>query len=256
MLGNTAHLLAAPDAIQSVPEFVHRVLGEMILNGELRSGEKIQQERIATLLGVSRVPVREALKLLEAEGLVEFRPRRGYIVASLDPGEVREVFEIRMLLEERAVHLGTQKRTSDDVAAVEQAMRAMEEIRGTSPAEIQELAKLNLEFHRRLAEPCGQPLLLQLVTLLRHKVEPYIRVDAVLAGAIASVHREHRAIFRAFRDRDADKIAALTRAHIGHVSDRLVSFLEGERQKGPGKRGAGKAAAGKAEAEKRPARSR
>src|SRR6266436_3427762 len=101
-------------AVKSIPEVVHAHLKTGILSGTFVPGQALKQEEIACRLGVSRAPVREALNQLERERLVVLRPRRCYLVASLDPTEVEEIFHIMMMLEEYAARLATQRRTAKD----------------------------------------------------------------------------------------------------------------------------------------------
>jgi len=121
-LGN---ILEKHDGPVSVPEHAYTVLKNALLEGRLSPGDTLIQEEIAASLGSSRVPIREALKRLEGEGLVVQRPRRGYVVASLNADEAEDVFDVRMLLEERAGFLATQKRTQADVDSVRKAMDEM-----------------------------------------------------------------------------------------------------------------------------------
>ena len=114
---------------KSLPDIVYDHLREEILSGRIGPGEPIRQEHLAARLGVSRAPVREALKALEGEGLIIFRPRRGYLVTALDPDEIEEIFEIRALLEERGGTLAAKFRTQEDIEAVGDLLEQMEAIK-------------------------------------------------------------------------------------------------------------------------------
>ena len=104
-------------------EFVLGELRRLIVTGELKAGEQIKQDALAESLGTSRVPLREALKILEGEGQVAYHPHRGYFVAELSAADLVEVYRIRQLLEDEAVATAIPRLSDGDVAALQQAMR-------------------------------------------------------------------------------------------------------------------------------------
>ena len=105
--------------LNSLPETTYSWLRESIQSGALPPGSELRQERIAKKFGISRVPIREAMSRLQAEGLVELRPRRGFAVKSLDVAQIVEIFELRMVIEEHAMMTATVMRSERDVAEVE-----------------------------------------------------------------------------------------------------------------------------------------
>ncbi len=213
------------ELVQSLPELVREHIREAILCGAYPSGEPLRQEEIARRLGVSRVPVREALKRLESEGLVVLRPRRGYAVASLDPDEIEEIFEIRMILEERAGYLATLERAPADIAALEALLRRMDGLAADTPSNIALWAALNRAFHARLFEPSGRKHLARMAGVLRDSVERYVRVDAGMGGRLGEAQAEHRAIMEAFRAGDARRVGRLSRDHCLHTCRSLIASL-------------------------------
>lgn len=213
----------------SLPETVYLQLRGAILNGVLRPGEMLRQEELARSLGVSRAPLREALPRLEAEGIVVLHPRRGYAVVSLDHDEIREIFELRALIEERAVEAATRLRTDDDVATVLAVLEEMAPVEPSSPEELAHWYDLNFKFHDALVVPSGRRHFRRMITSLRTAVESYIRVEIVLTGDVLQAKDEHEQIARAFAAGDAAKAASLTRMHIEHTADRLLSGLAKDR---------------------------
>lgn len=197
----------------SMPEVVYEQLREEILAGRFRPGEKIPQEEVAKRFGFSRVPVREALRRLESEGLVLLRPQRGYVVASLDLAQIEEIFDIRMMLEERAGYLATLARTPEDVAAVEAILDAMAQMPVRSVEDIPAWSAYNLKFHSRLFLSSRRMHLCRLAATLRDSVEPYIRIDAANSGRIEAADVDHAAMLDAFREGNAERVAALSREH-------------------------------------------
>ncbi|MFB9947446.1 GntR family transcriptional regulator [Rhizobium puerariae] len=218
-------VLGKVDGPVSVPEHAYSVLKNALLGGKLKPGDTLIQEDIASSLGFSRVPVREALKRLEGEGLVVQRPRRGYVVASLDADEVEDVFDVRMLLEERAGYLATQKRTDSDVAAVQEAFKEMLKIQARAKYDREGWGVANRSFHDRLFAPCNRPHLLRMLGQQRDLVTLYVRIGGNIAPDIERTTEDHRRILDAYERQDADEVARLSREHVEHTMTRLVSKL-------------------------------
>ena len=211
--------------LPSLPEIAYRKVRDAILSGEFGAGQALGQEEIALQIGTSRVPLREALKRLEAEGLVIHRPRRGYVVTSLDPEEITDIFDIRMMLEERAGYLATLRATPDDVEAVRERLYAMDGIPTTAPDHILRFVEANREFHDRLYVVSGRPQLCRLMAMLRTNVERYIRIGTLVAGDQTRVKDEHFQIFDAFRRGNAREVGRLCREHCATTRDRLLARL-------------------------------
>lgn len=212
-------------SVRSVPEMVHDYLKDGILSGAFAPGQSLKQEEIASHLGVSRAPVREALNQLEREGLVVLRPRRGYVVASLETDEIESIFHIRMMLEEYAARLATQRRTPEDIATVKGLVDAMDQVLMDSPGNIAKWAALNREFHSAIHRATGQKHLCQVAGNLRDVVEQYVRLDAAIAQNIGEAQKDHRGIVQAFEAGDAELAARLAREHCQHTCDRLLASL-------------------------------
>ena len=119
----------------------------------MQAGQPMRQEEIARQLGVSRLPVREALNRLATEGLVELKPRRGFFVTSLDADEIEDIFDMRALLESRAGKLATERRTLADSDALDTIVRELDSALD-GPIKFELWAELNLRFHTRLYQSC------------------------------------------------------------------------------------------------------
>lgn len=214
--------------LPSLSEIAYQQVRDAILSGTFAAGQPLGQEDLAAQIGTSRVPLREALQRLEAEGLVVLRPRRGYIVTSLDPDEIREIFDIRMLLEERAGYLATLKATPQDVAEVEALLHGMDGMSVTNAEETALFAERNRMFHDRLYASSGRTQLCRLMAVLRTNVERYIRIGARIAGNLDRVRDDHYQIFNAFRRGDAQTVGRLCREHCAATCDRLIARLTQE----------------------------
>ena len=225
-LGDAAHASAVP----SLAEVAYRRVRAAILSGTFAAGQPLGQVEVANQIGTSRVPLREALQRLEAEGLVVLRPRRGYIVTSLDRDEITDIFDIRMILEERAGYLATLRATPSDIADVKARLQAMDGLRVGNAEEAMRFAEHNRAFHERLFAGSGRRQLCRLMDVLRTNVERFIRIGALIAGDMRRVQDEHHRIFEAYRKRDARVVGRLCREHCAATRDRLLDCLSQEAQ--------------------------
>lgn len=225
----------------SLPDLAYEALREAIISGRFDFGQALRQEDIAATFGVSRLPVREALRRLEAEGLVVMRPRRGYYVASFSVEEIEEVFDMRALLEARAAFLGTRRRTEQDVAELEARLLAMEAEAARGPVDPAAFGTANSEFHERLFVTSGRALLCRLLRVLRSSGERYTRMSVGLAREVAESAAEHRAIFAAFSAGNAKAAAEESRRHCENTCRRLLANLSTNRGAAPKRRAAKRA---------------
>lgn len=226
--GRLSGTLAAQ--LPSLSELAYQQVRDAILRGTFAAGQPLGQEEIANQIGTSRVPLREALQRLEVEGLVVLRPRRGYVVTSLDPEEIQDIFDIRMMLEERAGYLATLKATPKDVAEVEELLHAMDGMSVTNADETALFAERNRAFHERLYAGSGRVQLCRLMGVLRTNVERYIRIGARIAGNLDRVRDDHYRIFDAFKRGDAQMVGRLCREHCAATCERLIARLMQENE--------------------------
>jgi DNA-binding GntR family transcriptional regulator len=208
-----------------LPEMIYSRLRHEVLNGDLRPGQLLRQEELAQRFKVSRVPLREAMTRLEAEGLLVLRPRRGYAVMSLDQSDIVEIFELRMVIEEHAGYLAARARTQTDIQAVQHSLEQMENIEPVTPDHYGHWSKCNYEFHSRIIAASRRPRLLRIAGSLRDSVEPYVRIETGITGHVHDASHEHRDLFDAFRAGDADGLAALSKRHVQGTARRLLDGL-------------------------------
>jgi DNA-binding GntR family transcriptional regulator len=211
--------------VSSLPDIVYERLRRGILTGEYPPGHALRQDDLAAKLGTSRVPLREAMRRLESEGLLILRPRRGYAVISLEVDEIREIFELRAEIEAHAGRIAATTRTAQDIARVETALRAMENIPVSTPRQIDKWLDANIVFHERLFASAKRKHLSRITQMLRDLVEPYIRVEVGLTKDVAEAQREHRQMLKALRDGDALHLGELCRQHCEHTATRLIEAL-------------------------------
>jgi DNA-binding GntR family transcriptional regulator len=217
---------ASVEVPRQLPDVIYRWLRERILIGQLVPGSVIRQEMLAQHFGTSRVPIREALSRLQAEGLITLRPRRGFTVTSLDHDEIIEIFELRMVVEEHAVLIATQARSETDVREVEALTELMESLDPAAPHYLSEWSSTNRFFHTRLIQAARRNRLSEIALNLRDAIEPYIRIEANFTGQVRVANVEHRQIFEAFKRKDCETAARLSREHCEGTLKRLLINID------------------------------
>lgn len=207
-------------------EFVLDELRKSIVSGELAPGQPIRQDTIAAGMGVSRVPLREALKTLEAEGQVVYQPHRGYSVAELSLADLLEVYRMRELLESEAASVAAERLTDADLTRITDAGRDVEE--AAENGDLVAMIAANRRFHFALLEPAGMPRLLRVVRTLWDATDAYRAVYYNSGTNRARVRREHEAIISAVEDRRADDLIRLLAEHRDHAVDALRGTIGDE----------------------------
>jgi DNA-binding GntR family transcriptional regulator len=207
-------------------EAVLVALRQAIVSGELKPGEQVRQEALAERFGVSRVPLREALKILEGEGSVAYVPRRGYFVAELSLGDLLEVYRIRELLEAEAVRVGLSRLTGADLVELDDAVGACE--RAGRQGDLAAMTAANRRLHFVLYRAAGMARLERQIRILWDATDVYRSVYYASAGNRAVVEAEHRAILAAVRARDVEAAIALLDQHRAHAVAHLRGLLEAQ----------------------------
>lgn len=213
-------------AYERPPTAQEAVLAELrraIAGGRLQPGQQVVQDSLAEQLGVSRVPLREALKILEGEGAVVYEPRRGYFVAELSLADLEEVYRIRDLLETEAVRVAVPRLDPADLAALE--AHASECARAGAAADLDAMTEANRRLHFGLIEASGMPRLARLARILWDATDVYRTLYYSEGLNRARVDDEHAAIVRAARAGDAERCAELLRAHREHAVEALRGRL-------------------------------
>jgi DNA-binding GntR family transcriptional regulator len=216
------------DEFTRPPTAQEAVLAEMrrlLVTGELAPGTPVRQETVAERLGVSRVPVREALKVLEGEGHVVYLPRRGYVVAELSVEDLTEVYRLRELLEAEAIRVAVPRLDDDTLTALEAAARAVDSAgrRGDLAA----MTASNREFHFLLFDAASMPRLSRTLRQLWDATDVYRSVYFAGSGNRTRVRHDHAELVEALRDRDVRRAVAVQKAHRDHSVVAVTRALEG-----------------------------
>ncbi len=202
----------------STPDDILAQLRSDIVAGRFAPGAPLRQDELASALGVSHIPVREALRRLEAEGLVEIRPRRGAFVAALSGDELQELNEMRVALECCALRLAIPRTSQADLR---KAARVLDKI-DRNPSR---WGELNTEFHRIIFEPAHRPRLLATILSLQRNVERYLHHEAAVVGNFTASQREHRRLLKLIESGRVNDACTLLTDHIIVPGAMLVSHL-------------------------------
>lgn len=218
------HELAANIQQRSTPDLIADALREAILQGIFQEGQSLRQDEIATQFGVSRIPVREALKQLEAEGLVTLHLNRGAMVSVLTDVEAQEICEIRSALEVKAMQLAIPKLKEADLAKAAVILEATDQATDAGT-----LAKLNWEFHATLYATAERPRLLTLIKTLHVNCDRYVRVQLAQTDYQDLSQKEHYQILAACQTQDSKAAIRLLKRHIDTAGEQLVAYLQRKR---------------------------
>ncbi|ABO51474.1 transcriptional regulator, GntR family [Desulforamulus reducens MI-1] len=203
--------------IEAVPhpqirDKVYQQLRQAILDGHIKPGERLVERKLANLLGVSRTPVREALRMLELEGLVAHLPRVGVVVAQVSDMEVLEIYRIRAVLEGLAARMAAEKIKPGQL---EQLINALEQLDGfVTGDDLESLEKAHEEFNDLLYRAADSQRLYAMITTLVEHINRYAKVGYGLPGRIEEANREHRQLVEAIKLGDGSLAERLAREHI------------------------------------------
>lgn len=219
------------DLLQHKPfkEVIFEVLHQRILTGVYSSGEWLRQEEIASQMGVSMTPVREALDLLAASGLAERVPYRGVRVVELSPRDIVEAYGMRLLLECFSVRQAAVRISSSELQHLENLLIGMDDCSCTK--DLSRSRQLNREFHFSIVQAAANSLLLRMYTNVSNAFPDWMLYEAVfhhpelLAESLVEENSEHRALLAALKDHDQDGAVRRAIDHILHIGRQLELHL-------------------------------
>ena len=206
---------------KTMPEVIAERLKESIINGELKGGQQLKQDEIAKSFNVSLIPVREALRILEVQGLVKIFPNKGAIVSEFSVNEVEEIFDIRILLEKGALEYAIDNLDDKDIEYAEYILSKMDDL-----VDEEHLSELNLQFHNVLYNASKKEILLELIRDMHIKVERYMRIYLLNMGYHKTSQDEHYKMLEACRYRDKKLAISLLEQHMEKAKKSLVTFLK------------------------------
>ncbi|MRG84915.1 GntR family transcriptional regulator [Salinibacillus xinjiangensis] len=204
-----------------------RVTNELrraIFQGIFTEGERLIQEEWAERLGVSRMPIREALKQLELEGLVKVEPRKGAIVTPITSHDIQEIYTVRSFLEVLAVEKALPYITKQDEQKLEQLLLKMEGLTITNE-NVKDYIQLNNDFHKLLRERCPWVRVKQQIDMLWLGFLPFSSPN-ILSHCYDQAKDEHRMIFEAVKKREPEMVKLTLRYHIQRNKSSLLSVMD------------------------------
>jgi DNA-binding GntR family transcriptional regulator len=211
--------------IRTLSERVFEIVRERIVTGQLPTDTPLRQDALAAELGVSKIPLREALGRLQQEGLLTSQANRGYMVRALSTDQAEEIYALRLAIEPAAAAYAASRADAPARDAVVQAFERLDRAAGSNLAEV---AICNREFHVALVRPGGRLLTTQLIERLSILAERYVVAHLAPAGRETRAHQEHRGLLDAFLARDGAALERLLAAHIGAtLADLREQFAAG-----------------------------
>jgi DNA-binding GntR family transcriptional regulator len=214
---------------QSLTSAVAERLRDQIIRGQILEGAQLRQDAIAKEFRVSRIPVREALRQLEAEGLISIVQHRGAVVRALSPDDVEELFTIRALLEPELLKLSIPHLTNKDFAQADKTLRTY--VRELKRADhVGAWGQLNWQFHSVLYSRANRPYFMSVLRNINNNGERYTRLQLFLTRGMDLANKEHRRLLELSRQRDVAAACELLRHHILDAGRSLKELLQHRRE--------------------------
>lgn len=195
------------------------VLRRAILKGDFKPGERLVQTDLAESIGVSRMPIREALRQLEIEGLVTLEPHKGAVVRTLEKEDIMEIYELRSVLEPLALKKSMANFSNGDLNALQMYDESMKK-----SADEEEYVELNAAFHQLLSSRCKSPRLLGFIDTIGRGFSQ--DTPQIIRGQIQKSNKEHETILKAILNGDEEKAADSLASHIRRTGDELIDAME------------------------------
>jgi len=195
-----------------IREEVFNMLRDAILSGKLRPGDRLVERELAEQLGVSRTPVREALRKLELENLVTHIPRRGVVVSEISRNDVIEIFNIRSCLEGLAANMAAQKISDDNVDHLRKCVEEMEIAAANGNRE--ELNGLHNHFNQKILDIAGSPRLTQMINSLSDYISRFTKTGYAIPGRPSAANKEHEELVDALAEGNSQRAEEIAELHI------------------------------------------
>ena len=209
-------------------DVVFNTLRQAILKGELKPGERLMEIALAERLGVSRTPIREAMRKLELEGLVVMIPRRGAQVANITEKDLNDVLEVRIALENMAIEKACQNMTEDAMSKLWMAAKTF--VRTTAEGDLVKMAEADVAFHEIIYQASDNRRLIQVLNNLREQIYRY-RVEYLKEEETRNLLvREHEEMTRAIRERDVKNAQRIAYQHIENQRMGIIRSIQTEKE--------------------------
>lgn len=211
------------DNYKPLREIVFETLREAIISATLKPGERLMEIQLAEEMGVSRTPVREAIRKLELEGFVVMVPRKGAYVAGISMKDIADVFEIRAALESLAAGLAAERITEEELEQLERILVKIGEC--VQKNDLGQLIDVDTEFHDTLYKACRNERLVQIVSNLREQIQRARTASLSTPGRMKDALEEHKKIVEAVSERNVELAQQLAREHIENAENTMLDVL-------------------------------
>jgi len=215
-----------PPRRRSLGKYVYETLKEAIVTGELPEGRRVVESRVAAALGISRTPVREAIHMLDREGLLTRTGNTGYAVTALSREEIVETFGIRGILESYAARLAAARHRQRDLRSLEERIETYQ--MHLDAGRLDALSTINTEFHDLLYALSGSPRLVKMINDLRDPIYRFRRIILKRTDLARRSNEDHREMLRLMRERDEEGVERVVREHIRRGRDAVLAEFDEE----------------------------
>ena len=214
------------DEFLPLRDVIFNTLRQAILTGELKPGERLMEIHLANRLGVSRTPIREAIRKLELEGLVTMIPRRGAEVAQITEKSMKDVLEVRRTLDALSAELACERISPEEEEALKKACQNFEEAVKTKDAKI--IAKADVAVHDIIAAATGNQRLIQLINNLAEQMYRYRFEYIKDASQHERIIQEHRVIYESIAKKDKEAASNMAKTHIDNQEKAVIARIRME----------------------------
>lgn len=231
-MATAAPTKSSPIPRQSLAAAVVERLREKILTGELHEGEQLRQDAIANEFQISRIPVREALSHLAAEGLITIYANRGAVVSALSPDEIMQLFETRAVLECYMLRCAIPNMKEEDFQRAEDILKLYEESL-EKDSEVKSWGRWNWSFHSALYAAANRPVMLSFLKTVNINCDRYTRLHLVFTRDLHRAGQAHRELLEVCRTRDTELASSALWKHITEAGEYLREFIKSRRERHP-----------------------
>lgn len=208
----------------SQKEKSYKGIKQAIISYEIKPGEPLVEKQIADKLGVSRTPVREALKELKNEGLVKIIPRKGAFVAEISSRDIEEIFLLREILECTAIKIAISRIKEEDLIEIESTFNSI--INDIKRKNYKNVLYVDIKFHNFIVDSSGNSRLYQFIRILNDQIYRLRYLSATVPGRLSKSLQEHKDILEALKKRDKDLAEQRLRRHIRNIKNNILNMLQ------------------------------
>jgi DNA-binding GntR family transcriptional regulator len=207
---------------------VANILRESITTGDFPPGMHLVEIPMAQKLGISRGPLREALRILETEGMIESFPGRGSFVTQISERNIREVYSLRYILETEAIKLAIKNGTQKDIEKLDEILKAM--FAAAKKEDTKEVTLLDFQFHTQIWTMADQTLLRDILEGINTQIKRYVAVQTTLYDDLTEGISDHKNILESLRNHDENAATELIRSHLEIASKKIIEHFQTENE--------------------------